>query len=236
VSVVRFMMLMPWGRVGSNLLFAILRQSAPMKLMNENLNRLRTTDEQSAWFEDFYELDSQSPSSGYIGSKQAFRAIRDVNVMRRMIEENSVHIVRLRRDNHVKAAVSQIRAEIYAEQTKAETGVGMWAVKKGAKPLGSTEIDPDVLLKRIGIMVENQEALMAAFSQQDVLDIEYEEIQSSLDNVVTRLRVSLGLPSMPYRVPFEKATPNKLSDAIANFSEVRMRLAATPYADYLVDH
>jgi len=224
------MLLMPWGRVGSNLLISILRQSAAMKLANENLNGLRTAEEQAAWFREFYEEDAAQPSRAFIGSKQAMMAVRDATAMTAMLRRAGVRVVRLRRDNLVKAAVSQMRAEAHAEKLRRETGEGPWAIKKGMAPPEPSALDIDLLLKRIGIMEQKHHALMAAFAPEEVLDIEYEEINTALDDVVRRVRDYLDVPQKPYEVPFIKATPDKLKDAIVNYADVRTRLAETVYA------
>ncbi|HTT97341.1 MAG TPA: hypothetical protein VMF58_04790 [Rhizomicrobium sp.] len=231
MSTVRFMLLMPWGRVGSNLLVSILRQSAPMKLANENLNALRTAEEQAAWFGEFYEEDAAQPSRAFIGSKQAMMAIRDVPAMTAMLRRAGVRIVRLRRDNLVKAAVSQMRAEAHAEKLRRETGEGPWAIRKGMELPGPSALDPDLLIKRIGIMERQHQALMSAFAPEEVLDIEYEEINSALDAVVRRVREYLDMPQKAYDVPFIKATPNDLRAAIVNYDEVMERLALNNYVN-----
>jgi hypothetical protein len=219
------MMLMPWGRVGSNLLFAILRQSAPMKLANESLNKLRTKEEQNTWFEGFYEVGVPLLSFEYIGSKQSILAIRDVESMKKKIEENAVRVIRLRRDNYVKSAVSQIRA---AEHFKAASGQA-WVLRKGLPQTAPIRIEPDVLLARICSMRDAQENLMKVFLEEAVLDVEYEQINSDLEGVVFSVRKYLGLPNTPYRVPHEKFTPDHLSLAIANYDEIFDRLSDTPY-------
>jgi hypothetical protein len=223
------MMLMPWGRVGSNLLFAILRQSASMKLANENLIQLSTAEQQTAWFKDFYEVSCSISSQSYIGSKQNLRSVRDFAALQRMIGEYAVRVIRLRRDNHVKSAISQIRAEMYAEQTRRDTGTAMWAVKKGSNPLGPSVVDSDLLLKRIQIMAEWHSKLVSTFAGHEVLDIEYEEINGSLEETVRRLQSFLDLPHGPFRVTFDKATPDNLAETVLNFGEIRDRLAGTPY-------
>src|SRR5215469_603882 len=119
--VTRFILLMPWGRVGSNLLLSILQKSAPMKVNNEGLNRLRTAADQESWFRAFYETGKEPASHQHIGSKQNLLAIRDLAGFSQLLLENQVRIVRLRRDNLVKAAVSQMRAEQYAEHTAEQT-------------------------------------------------------------------------------------------------------------------
>ncbi len=233
MQTVRFMLLMPWGRVGSNLLFAILRQSAPMKLANESLNSIRTADAQAAWFREFYETDAATPAHAFIGSKQNMLAVRDDAAMTGMIGAAGVCVVRLRRANLVKAAVSQIRAEQYAAKMAAETGERPWAIKKGRPTLGRAPIDPELLVKRIGIMEECDRRLMQAFEASGVLDIDYEDVNTALDATVGRVRDHLGVPQASYKVPFDKATPNRLEDAIENFGEVVARLADTPYAGQL---
>jgi len=230
---VRFMLLMPWGRVGSNLLFAILRQSAPMKLANESLNALRTADEQEAWFRDFYETDGAAPAHAFIGSKQNMLAVRDDARMVRAIRDAAVRVVRLRRRNLVKAAVSQIRAEQYAQKMERETGERPWAIKTGRPTLGPSAIDPDLLMKRIAIIQGCDRRLTDAFAPAETLDIEYEDVNASLDTVVARLRDYLEVPQAPFKVPFDKATPDRLEGAIVNFDAVRARLAGTAYADQL---
>jgi hypothetical protein len=230
---IRFMLLMPWGRVGSNLLFAILRQSAAMKLANESLNAIRDAEAQAAWFREFYETEEAAPSQLFIGSKQNMLAVRDDAAMVGLIRDAGLRVVRLRRANLVKAAVSQIRAEQYAERTGVETGTRLWAVKKGDAPLGRAPIDPELLVKRIGIMGACDRRLMQALGAAEVLDIDYEDVNFALGDTVTRVRDYLGVPQAPYRVPYDKATPDDLSDAITNFDEIVARLDGTPYAGQL---
>lgn len=233
MSTVRFMLLMPWGRVGSNLLIAILRQSAPMKLANENLNGLRTHDEQAQWFREFHEEDAQAPSRAFIGSKQSMMAIRDAAAMTALMRRASLRVVRLRRDNLVKAAASQMRAEQYADKMRRETGEAPWAVKKGQPLLGPSVLDPDLLVRRIGMMERTHDALMAAFAPSEVLDIEYEALNADLPGTVERARRYLDMPQKPFDVPFVKATPDDLESAIVNYDAVVAKLRATSYARFL---
>ena len=233
---VRFMLLMPWGRVGSNLLMAILRQSAPMKLDNEQFNRLGTDAEQESWLTEFYELNAKIPSAEIIGSKQNVLAIRDFERMRARLINYGIRLVRLRRDNVVKTAVSQMRAEQYADKTERETGKRHWAVKRGAKRLEATEIDPDVLLRRIELIETLQQRLMTGFADHEALDLEYEEINCSFDETADRLCSFLGIPRKKnYRIPHAKATPNDVRSSIRNLEAVEAKLVGTRYAGMLFD-
>ena len=232
----RFMLLMPWGRVGSNLLMAILRQSAPMKLQSEQLIQLKTDADQEKWFAEFYEIGADQPSALFIGSKQNLLSIRDFEAMRARITDYGIRLVRLRRDNLVKTAISQMRAEQYADKMERETGKRVWALKAGAERLGPTEIDPDVLVRRIGLIERTQSQLMDGFEAGKVLDLEYEEINRSVENVAGRLRSFLDVPGNPkYRIPHAKATPDDVHTSIANLGAVEARLAGTRYASMLYE-
>jgi len=229
------MLLMPWGRVGSNLLFDISRQlcGKSLKAANENLIRLATAEEQSAWFNEFYEVDAPTPTKSYIGSKQNLLSIRDFDAMQELVRKHDVKLVRLRRDNIVKAALSQMRAQQYADLTKKELGEARWAVQKGDKPLGPTDIDCDLLMKRIAVMESTHQRLMSTFPGWPVLDIEYEEINAGLDDVVRRLCTFLELPEKPFNVAHAKLTPDDLSRVILNYPDVCRRLEGTPYEQML---
>jgi len=220
---VRFLLLMPWGRVGSNLVFEILRQSARMKLANESLNGIKTWDEQARWFADFYETETPAPAHAFIGSKQNMLAVRDDQAFARACRAAGLRIVRLRRASILKAAVSQMRAEEHARTT------GSWAVKRGGATLGAGAIDPALLLKRLAIMERCDARLTALFAPEETLDIAYEELAAALAPAIARVRAHLGVPETPFRVPFDKATPDRLADAIVNLDAVRQALKGTRY-------
>ena len=88
-------------------------------------------------------------------------------------------------------------------------------------------------MKRINLMQTLHQKLLSIFKNDSVLDIEYEEINSSLPEVVERLRDHLGVPQKPYKVSFDKATPDDLSIAVENLPALRARLADTPFASQL---
>ena len=105
-SINRFIILMQWGRVGSNLLMSMISQLGPAKLANERLNTLKGESEQIAWYHDFYEFANSEPSSPLIGAKENILAITNPVPFTQMLLDHDVKVIRMRRDNLVKAAVS----------------------------------------------------------------------------------------------------------------------------------
>lgn len=156
-SVCRFAIFIPWGRVGSNLIMEIIHQAGRAKLENEKFNTLRDEDGQMKWYSDFYEFGNHAPSKSIIGTKENILAVANPGRMARTMLDDGIKIVRMRRDNHVKAAVSQMRAQQYASLT------GRWGVLKGEEGLGPTHIDPDDLLKRISSIEKAYDKLIGLF-------------------------------------------------------------------------
>jgi hypothetical protein len=231
----RFAILMPWGRVGSNLVMNIVAQSGPAKLANETFNTIKGEAEQLAWYREHYEFGAEAPSKPVIGCKQNVLSITDPAGFAERLLADGVRVVRMRRDNLVKVAVSQMRAEVYAERTKEQTGKPRWAVRKGEQPLEPIVIDPEILQRRLSIASKAQDRLMGMFSPGDVLDIEYADIRTDLDGLVGRLRRWIGLPTdQPFKVAFEKATSDNLKDAVLNFRQVKRRLKGTPYESQVI--
>jgi hypothetical protein len=226
---------MPWGRVGSNLIMNLIQQSGPTKLANEPFNAIKGHAEQLAWYEEFYELSSEPVARRAIGSKLSVMSIDDPAELVARFLKDSLKIVRMRRDNVVKSAVSQIRAEQYANKTKEETGVASWAVRKGHSPLGPSIIEPALLLKRIAIMEREQNKMMSIVpSEAQVYEIEYTAVANDLQQLAGAMLDFLGLPrKRQFNIPFEKATPEDLREAIVNYEAVRQVLAQTPYSEFL---
>lgn len=235
----RFMIVMPWGRVGSNLVLAAVQRRARLThgpdgffITNEPLNQIKDRDAQIEWLNQHY-----APRDGVslIGSKQAVRAMADPKAVAEGCRELAVQVVVMHRRNLVKAAVSQIRAEQYAEKTKQQTGQPLWGVKPGSSGLGPSEIDPDVLLTRIGIMARTTEALLNVFGPLAHLSVVYEDIQIDPHAVIDRVCSALSLRLAPIQLAFEKATSSVLREDVTNFEQLRDRLAGTAYHEQLLE-
>lgn len=230
----RFAILMPWGRVGSNLVMNIIAQSGPTKLANETFNTIKGEAEQLAWYREHYELGAETPSKPVIGCKQNVLSISDPRGLGQAMLRDGIKVVRMRRDNLVKVAVSQIRGRIYADEARQRIGRPKWALHKNDTPLGPISVDPGLLQARLKAAERAHGALMDMFRSEDVLDIEYDEINTRLAAVVHRLRDWLRLENSPeFKVAYKKATPDDLRAAVTNFDELSAALAGTPYAAQL---
>lgn len=236
----RLMLVMPWGRVGSNLLMNMLgqrvRKTRPkdrIAFANETINGIEGHEDQLAWCREFYRLGETVAPDAFICSKQNVRAMASAQSLLSSLAAGGVCLLRLRRTDFVKAAVSQIRAEIYAQHTREKDGVARWAVRTGESGLDAVPIEPDLLLERVRIMDEADRKLREATEGCAVYDVEYEEIRRDPEAVLDAVTDHLGLAKAPVNIPFAKATPDDLALAISNYADVKSALAGTGYAHQL---
>jgi hypothetical protein len=227
-----FMIMMPWGRVGSNLFLNSLGQavgSIERKLVNENFNLLRDPDAQLAWTRAFYTDEGGPP---LIGSKQNILSVGDRDKMSDLLAELAVPLVRLRRENLLKVAVSQLRAEIYAERSLARTGHRVWGVRTDHEPLGPEPLDAKRFL-HVATHARRADDMLNAFSPATrIMDIEYRQLGMGGDQVVEAVCAWLGLAAVRKARPaYVKATPDDLARAVPNLASLREALRDSPLRD-----
>lgn len=236
----RLMLVMPWGRVGSNLLMNVIQQRARRSLpkdclafASETMNGIEGYDRQLHWCREFYRIGEDVPANLFMCSKQNVMAMASARILLQLLASSGVSLLRLRRTNFIKAAVSQIRAEIYAQQTKEKSGVARWAVRKGETGLDAVSIDPDLLLRRAQIMHKADQQLLGATKGFEVYDIEYDDIRLNTEAVIDAVTDYIGLARSPVSIPFVKSTPDDLALAISNYGDVKSALASTAYSHQL---
>jgi hypothetical protein len=223
------MIMMPWGRVGSNLFLNSLGQAVgpiARKFANENFNLLRDPDAQLAWTRAFYTAED---GPGLIGCKQNILSVGDREKMSDLLAELAVPLIRLRRVNILKVAISQLRAEIYAARSLEQTGVRVWGVRSDREPLGPEPLDPKRFLQ-VAAHAKLADELLDAFSPATrTLDIDYKQLQDGGDQAVEQVCVWLGLAmSRKARPAFAKATPDDLAQAVPNLATLRETLRESP--------
>ena len=227
----RVCVLMPWGRVGSNLTMSYIRTQLKGKFANEPFNAVKGPKEQQEWLREFYVKDKE-PGDRCV--KLSVRSIDKDRHVQNFMNNHGVRVIRMFRNNNVKTVISQIRAEQYAEKTKEETGVAKWGVRKDDEPLGPSVIDLDVLAERIEI-IEGVQNRLREFEFKQSLDVYYEDIVSDMTGVFTQISEFFGKPyNENYKPPFKKATPDDLSKAIINFEEFSKWLRDNGYEDGVI--
>ncbi|WP_299328303.1 hypothetical protein [Parasphingopyxis sp.] len=215
--------MMPWGRVGSNLLLSMIRTAFPSsetRAVNEPFKRGMNAEQQIDLFKKFYRR--RDAEERLIIAKYSVRLIADKAALARQFSEHGVRLVRQRRANLVKAAVSQLRGKLYADLSEKQSGRRRWGVPAKERPLPPVALDPKRFVEVLRGMVSSDEELMRFAPDCPILDIEYEQISEGPEQVFSDLLDWLEV--VPQRAPeiiFAKATPDDLTQAVPNLEALR---------------
>lgn len=246
-----FVILMPWGRVGSNLVTASLETFSEVKIDNEPTTRLKTfarhtglpsaaiAEQQFEHLSAFHKAYREA--GGAAGLKLSYRSlIEPHDYTQRLVTLGFRPIVMLR-DNFLHCAVSQMRAVVRAEAT--EKGQTLWrspwAVAMDEPKPGPTRIDPGEAIRLTREFEKHHWALLqtvGACFGQNAMKIEYSELAYDPRTTIRKILLSIGLfaPS-GVCVPQKKATSDKLSDDITNYAEFADAVHAAGLSHFLED-
>lgn len=242
----RFVLLMPWGRVGSNLVAATLASSPDIRIDNEPTTRIRTFGErdgvpkedqaqqQLAELETFLAEDPDDMRAA--GLKLSYRSLIEPRVYLAHLRTAAVPLVLMTRKNHLKCAVSQLRARVRAgaESTPWQSP---WAVRAQEPKPGPVEIDPveTVRLAKLfeRLHAETLKAVRRVYGD-DWLSVEYAELAASPKSVIGRICDWTGLDRPETEdLPHRKATSDDLSEDVLNYTELASAAEAAGFADML---
>lgn len=215
---------MPFGRVGSNLLMDYVYQSLKGRSIcgNQILTGAKSLASQIKILGEFYD---QEPTGHHKITKESLGAMPDPIGLSNFLAEKGVAVIRMFRRSVLKTAVSQIRAEEYAEISRAKTGTAMWGVDKNAEPLGPIEINPE-RLQELCMFIEHQNQLLGQMGEaNNTLDIYYEDLSQDMAKELYRVATFMAFESSTYTPRFRKATNDDLSRSIVNYEEI---LASLP--------
>ena len=225
---VHFIILMPWGRVGSNLAFNIIGQTKKFELANEPLTGIKSrnknaskeelTQLQSEWFSTFFDELIANGKSG--GTKLSVASVSDLGSFVEGLKARELRMIYMDRRNVVKTAISVLKAEVYAQKHQEKYGNSTWAVRPGREIKEKATIDIERLHTTIKTCESNQSLMKRISGEIAGLEIFYEDLLHNLDAQIIRLLKYLDCEAFKYNVPFVKAVNNDLSTEIENFEQV----------------
>lgn len=228
----RFVLLMPWGRVGSNLVAATLGRRSNVRIDNEPTTRIRTYGErdgissqdqakrQRVELENFL---ARPPDLRAEGLKLSFRSLLDPQAYLSRLRTANVPLVLMTRQNHLKCAVSQLRARVRAEADDI-SWQSPWAVQAQEPKPGPVSLDPDEVIRLTKLFKQlHTETLRSvhAIYQTDFLAIEYAHLATDPYAEITRICDWIGLDRLDtVDLPHRKATSDDLSEDVTNYDDL----------------
>ncbi len=248
MTVPLFAIWMPWGRVGSNLVVTVLNEYAGIGIANEPTTVLASrrrkepgaqflTDlDQLAYLRDFPDVGRfglpvlRGPLCGV---KLSHQSLISPMAAHGVLAERGFRIVAMYRDNHIKTAISQIRAEKRAQAGSRDA----WSVSRRSRPPGPMQVRPTLALTRARACAQSARRLrdyLGHFHPEGGLAIRYEELNAAPHDTIRRIADHLGL-RLPQKfvLPHQKATDDDLSRSVTNWPEVRAAFADSEFAALL---
>lgn len=244
-----FVLLMPWGRVGSNLVSASMSGRRRIHIENEPTTRIKTfgIQNQLSWedmqIQQFEHLESFVQNHRLhamaVGLKLSHRSLIDPAQYLARLAEHRFAMVLLLRDNFLKCAVSQVRAVARARNPGhfAEKWESPWAVAANEPKPGKMKIDVNLTLRLAAEFAKHHEATLNSVHKTfgaQFMRIEYADLAADPEQTLTRLYAYLGLEApREILIPHRKATSEDLSKDIFNYEEFERKVRESAFSRFL---
>lgn len=241
-----FVILMPWGRVGSNLVVGALDRMTSVKVANEPTTAIVSAAQRDNWSkarvaaEQLDQLDALLAANAgrrrAVGLKLSYRSLAAPDAyLQRLVSGAFVPVFMVRR-NFLKCAVSQMRAQHRATGTPDPRWNSPWAVGRNEPKPGPITVDPDRVLRLLRDFERCHYALLAAKNAfpNPPLIIEYEDLAADPRAVIASMLNEIGLPTPEnIRVVYRKATSDRLRDDIVNYDALASVVGKAGYGWFL---
>lgn len=158
------------------------------------------------------------------------QAIVYPEVVEQLKKTPDVKVIELIRENVLKQAISLRNVE----------RIRKLAVQKSCNLTSQIELQPlhidtDLVIKHARFFLKSRDNFYALSSHfANVLPVTYEQISSNVRGTIGRITEFLGVDSdVELETKFVKTTPDRISDAIANYEELSAAVAGTPLEEFL---
>ena len=226
------------GRTGSTHLSHLLSQHPEMEFFGEHLASLyqKGWRVQQNWINDVYdhlaEQQIATPDTSTlrcIGFKTKLRDVRDPDLLRELLIERDVQVIRMRRRNRIKQAISSIRAMALADRA----GIYNINEKTSTPRIPAGTIEPDKLLEVLE-WIDGYEKILDVFVESlplKVLTIDYEDLLGNRNLVLAHTCQFLGISTFCPRDTVIKHTSDDLRQDVVNFDQLVSHFAGTGHAE-----
>ena len=235
--------LMPWGRVGSNLVNSIMGQHAATKVWNEPLTRLdsvgRSKDQsddeiwqtQADWLKT-YILDAAGTGPIFL-NLAAVHIKKPIEFVKLLAPTNPVYMVHDRRDV-VATVISAMRTNAWVQEGVKIGEKRSWAIPKGASVNFRPYLAPADFKKMVGV-VDNGRAIIKTVTEgQNATTYYYEDLMDDMDGVITDVFAKARIPFQNYEVRSAKFGSQYLEDMVANPAELAKVIVASAVPTALI--
>lgn len=207
----RFVVVFP-GRTGSSWLRDALERHPRVAMRGEMLVGLDAAAQRRAVAQVFGRVRAGRAA----GFKTKLKDVADPAFLAEMIERYDATVVRMRREDLLRLALSRINAR------RLHDAAGRWNAGEGVEPVEARAIEPEVLREALESArgeVDRVEAFVRRLDRP-VVEVAYHEILQDPTAVLHRIQSVLGVRARALESRVVKNTTEDLAEAVPNLDEV----------------
>lgn len=222
-------LLMPWGRVGSNLVNSIVQQAPGVVVHNEPLTGIDMKGRKAkaakktvvGWQNDWLKENVVDiVDGGPIFVNLAAVHILDPGSFARAVAPVSPAFVILDRLDVVATVVSAMRTEEWVREGAEKGEARAWAIPKGESVDFRPSIDPKAFERMVALIDKGRAIIDEVTQGYEATRYLYEDILVDMDGVMTDIFAKARIPYTPYEVRSAKFGSQSLANMIANPEEI----------------
>lgn len=220
-------LLMPWGRVGSNLINSIVQKSRSRRVWNEPLTGVQTRvigaggtladvwPAQLDWLREHIGGSNErvflNVAANSLGDAAAFRDY--------MAEFSPAYMILDRRDD-LATAISALRTEAWVREGFEKGETRSWAIPSGLAVSFRPVIDPKRLTAAYAIIGKGRANIQEIIGDLDAPRFHYEDLVVDMPSMVGAILAAADIPPYDFKVLSGKFGSDRLSDMVDNAEEV----------------
>ena len=219
-------LLMPWGRVGSNLVNNVVTQSKMLRVWNEPLTGVQTRvisrggnlddvgKEQCAWLEEHV-----VPATEGIFLNIAANSLRSPDDVRDTIAPRAPSYIVLDRHDDLATAISALRTAAWVREGIEKGETRSWAIPSGESVNFRPRIAPEQLESAFRIISSGRQNI-DCLATPATPRFFYEDLVADMDGTMKRLLRAAEIPPFPFKVNSGKFGSDDLRDMVDNADEL----------------
>lgn len=236
-------LLMPWGRVGSNLVNSIIKQAPNVVVHNEPLTGIDTRGRreglsreniaqlQDEWLEEhIVAADHGRP----IFLNLAAVHILDPNAFRKRLAPVEPTYVILDRVDVVATVISAMRTSAWVREGQEIGEERSWSIPKGASVDFRPAMDSGEFTNMVDLIDLGRSIIDQVTEGRNATRYLYEDIVNDMDGVMTDIFAKARIPYIRYEIRSAKFGSKALGDMIANPEDITKVIRAKKIATDLL--
>ena len=225
------LILMPWGRVGSNMVLSAISQLCDVAVHNERLTGIETRMQGAPQSEiAAYQADwlSQNATRATLTCptvvNHAALSTADPQGFADWMDREAPQIITLDRHDDLSVALSAARGAQWVAEGAEAGEKRNWAIEKDVdfRP----RIDPEELEQTLRLVAQARDIMQYLVGDRDHLALYYEDLVHDLSGCMSDILRRVGVPRQPFQVSTRKFGSHDLNRMVSNPQDLAPLVAA----------